>query len=341
MSTALDVFLVAVIIPVYNVKPFFDETISSVLQQTYHYLEIILVDDGSTDGSELLCDQYAALDSRIKVIHQENQGLSGARNTGLDYMTGDLVVFLDGDDTLHPDAIRRMTDALSSEDADIVMCKSLCFWTEGFMDYHDLEKVNHAGKAGKYTCRDVLKATVEGKILHNAWGKIYKAEIWKDLRYPAGLVYEDTYLAFEVMEKAECVHVIDDPLVMHRKRAGSITLTASVKNFRDCCIALDHYTDCIAGYVPDLFSEEDLMKAKSSSFASLMNHIIRVDQNNLYRKEIDGLFADYIREFDRAVGLEKCTLKTRVACRLFLLSPSTFRLLYLRYTGWKNQLVHS
>lgn len=100
--------LVSVIVPVYNVKPYLNEALDSVINQTYRNQEIILIDDGSTDGSGEICDEYATRDNRIKVIHQTNQGLSAARNAGLDIMHGSVISFLDSDDAFHPQMIEIM-----------------------------------------------------------------------------------------------------------------------------------------------------------------------------------------------------------------------------------------
>ena len=111
--------LVSVIVPVYNVSPYLREAIDSVINQTYKELEIIIVDDGSTDGSGAICEEYASSDSRIKLIHQSNRGLSGARNTGLECATGDFVAFVDSDDSISPVFIETLVNALSSASASI------------------------------------------------------------------------------------------------------------------------------------------------------------------------------------------------------------------------------
>ena len=113
--------MVSVIIPVYNVLPYIKESIESVINQTYKDLEIIIVDDGSDDGSELVCDIYKK-DPRVKVVHQKNQGLSGARNTGLDISTGDYIAFLDSDDAFYPEMIQTMLEGIEKSKADIVVC---------------------------------------------------------------------------------------------------------------------------------------------------------------------------------------------------------------------------
>ena len=113
---------VSIIVPIYNVERYLEPCIESILSQTYENFELILVDDGSPDQCGIICDKYATQDSRIKVIHKENQGLGMARNTGLDYATGEFVCFVDSDDWLEPYAIEYWIRAQRNYDADIVMC---------------------------------------------------------------------------------------------------------------------------------------------------------------------------------------------------------------------------
>ncbi len=114
--------LVSVIIPVYNVRLYLREALDSVLAQTYRNLEILVVDDGSDDRSEAICDEYAEKDARIAVIHQKNKGLSGARNTGLDIVRGDFIAFLDSDDAYCPNMLRMMVDVAQQSGTDLVEC---------------------------------------------------------------------------------------------------------------------------------------------------------------------------------------------------------------------------
>lgn len=125
--------LVSVIIPVYNVRPYLREALDSVINQTYQNLEIIIVDDGSRDGSETICDEYKA-DSRVKVIHQRNRGLSSARNTGMDNVTGEIIAFLDPDDVIHPDMINTLVTIMQEQEADIVCCQHKIVRTNSGID---------------------------------------------------------------------------------------------------------------------------------------------------------------------------------------------------------------
>lgn len=113
---------ITVVLPVYNVVDYLEECIKSVLKQTYVNFELILVDDGSSDGSELICDKYKEMDCRIIVIHQKNGGLSAARNTGISYASGKFITFIDSDDYIAPEYIEKLYEAIIKYDADISMC---------------------------------------------------------------------------------------------------------------------------------------------------------------------------------------------------------------------------
>lgn len=132
--------LVSVIVPVYNVLPYLKESLDSLIGQSYQDLEVILIDDGSTDDSGKLCDEYANHDKRILVIHQENKGLSAARNIGLDKANGEYIAFLDSDDAFHCCFIEKLLSSIISKDADIALCKFSDYYSTKIMDLYSPNK---------------------------------------------------------------------------------------------------------------------------------------------------------------------------------------------------------
>lgn len=197
--------LVSVIIPVYNVSPYLRECLDSAIHQTYHNLEILVIDDGSTDDSGRICDEYPAMDSRVQVFHQENRGLSAARNVGLDHMTGNLVAFLDSDDAYHPDMIESMVDAMTQSGADMVVC--------GF-SYHSIEngRLSLSTASGHWPYRDetissreALNRLATGKLDISVWNKLYRSHLWKDIRFPDGHVYEDCHVCYRILLRCELI----------------------------------------------------------------------------------------------------------------------------------------
>ena len=225
--------LVSVIVPVYNVLPFIDECMESLTGQNWGNLEIVLIDDGSTDGSGEACARWAERDSRVRLIRQENRGLSGARNTGLRECTGDYVCFVDPDDCVRRDMVRRLMTALLSSGADAAIGRHTFLRNDG-------KRVPAPALApGEYTGEEVMRAMF--RQLHSeVWGKMYRRPIWDGIVFPEGHVYE----AFVpgILATGRCVRcvVCNDPLYCYRQyRAGSITRQSSWQNDRD------HLRSCV------------------------------------------------------------------------------------------------
>ena len=221
---------VSVIIPVYNVEPYVREALDSVVKQMYEELEIIVVDDGSTDGSSPICDEYKT-DRRVTVIHQENRGLSNARNTALDLATGDYISFLDPDDAYHPSFIEELLSAIA--DADIAVCRFTIQKTDGRLITKKRGVPHPSAKAGTYCREDSLRMLVNGIINWSVWNKLYRAELWKSIRFPNGHNFEDINTTYRVIDLSTSIIVIDPALYFTRIRSGSITQTVSWKNIDD------------------------------------------------------------------------------------------------------------
>lgn len=269
--------MVSVIVPVYNVEQYLKEAIESIIGQTYKDIEIILVDDGSTDKSGIICDEYKEKDDRIKVIHQENKGLSGARNAGLDVCSGEFVAFLDPDDAFDLDAISKMVEAAQKTDADIVEFNFAIYKGDKSMDASKLAEkpkriAPNENRAGLYTYKEAQLKQIYGKIGKNAWNKFYRRHIWNNIRFPEGQNYEDVDVVLPVLAKAEKVHVIDDKLIMHRKRQGSITNINSIKNKMDRNLAYIHYWEYVDEHIIkncDINSSQMILEKKIEFFLSL------------------------------------------------------------------------
>lgn len=190
---------VTVVVPVYNVSNYLGKCIDSIINQTYKKLEIILVDDGSTDNSGAICDDFASKDKRIKVIHKENGGLSDARNFGIDIATGEYIVFVDSDDYIALDMIEFLYNSLESNEADISTCL--------YQNFYDGEDVLESDDNISYVCSNteaLEKMLYQQDCTTSAWGKLYKTSLFDGIRYPKGKICEDldtTYLLFSKANK--------------------------------------------------------------------------------------------------------------------------------------------
>ena len=221
---------VSIIIPIYNIAEYVSLCVDSVLLQTYKEIEIILVDDGSTDASSEICDNYAALDERIRVIHRNNGGLSAARNSGIDIASGEYIYFVDGDDLIHPECIERLLESAVRNNADISSCSTNSFLEEKKIDYSVVGK-GETICTGREMCQRLMLGQDSCGVI--AWNKLYKRYLFDDIRYPEGMVYEDVATTHRLLFKAEKVVFLKDELAFYRsKRTGSITHSGN-KKYRD------------------------------------------------------------------------------------------------------------
>lgn len=215
---------VSIIVPVYRVEEYLDQCVASVCAQTFTDWELILVDDGSPDRCGAMCDEWAAKDGRIRVIHRENGGLSAARNSGVSVAEGTFVFYLDSDDYLEPDALERLLQAQQAEDADVVVGGY-------YYTYADREETAEMAWSASTTLlrSEAAEALVGGKLQNFAWGKLLRAGIAQQYLFPEGRLFEDHYWAHHVMDAAQKVTVLPVPLVHYRQRGDSISYTFTLK----------------------------------------------------------------------------------------------------------------
>lgn len=211
--------LVTVVVPVYNVEKYLDCCIESIVNQTYHNLEIILVDDGSRDSSGCICDHWANNDNRIKVIHQENGGLSSARNTGLESAKGQFISFIDSDDYIHNDFIQEMLQSCIKYNAKLCICGMESVADDFAPQYNDeinTELIDQGQLYNQlYSGRNVETVS--------AANKLYASELFNNLRYPVGKRHEDEAIIHFLIEKIEYAVWINCPLYYYRQTPNSIT----------------------------------------------------------------------------------------------------------------------
>lgn len=210
--------LISVIVPVYNVEQYLNRCVESIVNQTYRNLEIILVDDGSPDNCPAMCDSWAERDSRIKVIHKANGGLSDARNAGMAVATGELMGFVDSDDWISPEMYQLLYENMQQNDSDISACGVQLVWEDG-------TKPRALTKSGKcvLNAEDAMCAIIEESWLKQpVWYKLYKTELIKDILFPVGKYHEDVFWSYQAVGKAKRVSVFDTPSYFYWQRSGSI-----------------------------------------------------------------------------------------------------------------------
>lgn len=268
---------VSVIIPVYNVEMYLRRCIDSVLNQPFDDTEIILIDDGTTDNSGAICDEYAKSDNRIRVIHKENGGLSDARNAGIEAATGENIFFIDGDDFIENNALSILYDNMKKENADISAGGIFnCYQNKKVPQYPKIEYRTYSGP-------EALREVLAGKIIPGSiCGKLIKAELLNTLRFRVGRTYEDAFIMPNLMLSAGKVVATTEPLYNYYHRAGSITTTAfSPKRF-DVIDAYEYTKECVNNNCPSLLPYAD--------FRLLWAHFIVLDSMLLSKdyKSIPG-----------------------------------------------------
>ena len=216
--------LISVIVPIYKVEKYLRKCIESILSQTYTNLEIILVDDGSPDKCGEICDEYEKKDSRIKVIHKKNGGLSDARNAGLDIMAGNYVAFVDSDDWIEPQMYEHLLAKLHYFHADISIGGVSC-------DLDDNGIIN-TEKIVSYDSAPFSEGNVE--TMHRffitswaAWDKLYKADLFRDIRFPVGEINEDEAIVLQLLSKCTRVCYTNEVFYHYIRRPSSGSITAA------------------------------------------------------------------------------------------------------------------
>jgi len=218
--------LVSIIIPVYNVENYLRECIESVLSQKYGYFELILINDGSTDSSGEICEEYKLIDNRIKVIHKKNGGLSSARNVGLDNAVGEWIIFLDSDDKIKNDLIQDCV-SLVKDDIDVVWYNYNIFG-----EHLNTEKVDRVliddikiYNSCEVAMKDIFLSY--GDIV--VWNKMYSSSLFRDIRFPIGKLHEDEFVTYRLIFKARKIIRTFKKYYDYRINPSSIMHTGSIK----------------------------------------------------------------------------------------------------------------
>lgn len=233
--------LITIIIPVYNVECFLVRCLDSVIGQSYKNLEILVIDDGSTDSSGIICDKYAERDNRIKVIHKKNGGLSSARNVGLDSAHGEYVSFIDSDDFISSEFVEHLLQTIKKSEADIAFCD--------YTFYYSVEPTCERHQSG----RDVLyigkESIMKNFYNHNcgisviACNKLYKRDLFENIRFPVGRLYEDEATTYIVFYSSKRVVYLKESLYYYFQRPGSITKDKLTEKNLSIFIALKEVID--------------------------------------------------------------------------------------------------
>lgn len=310
---------ISIIVPVYKVEEYLSKCINSILKQTFDEFELILVDDGSPDRCGEICDNYAKQDKRIKVIHKNNEGLSAARNSGINIAKGKYIAFVDSDDYIN----ERMYEILYSNalkyDSDITICKYKEVLEDSIIDKNiklqlnkEILEFNNVQALNELYKEDTLQFTV-------AWNKLYKRNIFSDLRYDYGMIHEDEFIIHKLLYKSQKTIYIPVELYYYFQRENSIMKSNFNIKRLDIIYALN--------YRAKFFKEKGLQeleyKAQKIYIYYFFKFYYKVKNELIgYDIELDKIRAMFVNSIKYIIRNPKLSLKEKISCIIFVISPN-------------------
>lgn len=313
--------LVSVIVPVYNVEKYLKKCITSINTDRYRNVEIILVDDGSTDSSGKICDECAEKDGRITVLHKENGGLSSARNAGIDVSNGKYIMFVDSDDYIVQDTIYKCMKYMNNYKADIAQFNYYRMNEEGLI----VDSANYAKSVvliDNKKCREKLYKKSDSDIVVNVWNKIYSREVIGNTRFVEGKNYEDNMFMSDIIDKNPTVLMIPECLYYYTLRSDSITGATFSKKKLDRIYAMDYILNKYS------YCSQEYKYVTCWKVSILFQLYYEIYKSNDEEKKL--LLKDIKKQFNEAFA--KCFFYKRIFGKYFLfyIMPSLFCIIFGR-----------
>jgi len=319
---------ISVIVPVYNIEKCVDRCVKSIVNQTYSNLEIILIDDGSTDKSGELCDKWASLDNRIIVLHKENEGLSDARNSGLDIATGEYIGFVDGDDWIAEDMYSYLYSITKATDADIAICGHYIVMDQGEVIENSVCDIN----IREYESVDAVWMLIQDELLHSyAWDKLYRRQLFDKIAYPSKCYDEDMFTTYRLFIKANKVVCGCELKYYYFQRSDSILQTRGEKlDWDQFCVYEEWYLELSKLYPK--WEKYLLLKWLAFSVCAYNSLLLRDELGNETLERKQKMLDIIQKNFSRVKILENPVLKLR----LFFILSKRYENFYPVLKRWKN-----
>ena len=310
---------ISIVVPVYNVENYLQYSVGSLRKQTYENIEIILVDDGSTDSSGEICDQYAREDDRIKVLHIENGGLSNARNTGVKESSTDWIVFIDSDDYYDHRAIEYLVELRDKYRVDLVATPVIEVRNYENSDFLGDFREKYSGKLDR---RTALEQMFYGNYVGtHSGGKLYKKEILLRFPYPNGMLYEDLALAYEHIASCENIAVSDLNLYKYYRRPGSIVNSKYSDRLLDFYKAMEWNRSYIERDYPN---DKEMRRALNVRYVFNGLHIVHAMLSSGMYSDVNKIRKEYTRYFNDIIPNPNITGKNKVKYLMLLVSPKLY-----------------
>lgn len=318
--------IISVIIPVFNVEQYLEQALESLKYQTFKDIEVICVDDGSTDGSGNVCEKFSKSDKRFKVIYQKNLGAGAARNAGLDIARGKYVSFMNGDDWLHPNFLEVLYRLCEDNQCDIAQCGFSMIWTD-----KDIALANHCEAVIVVGTDMVWKTFLPDDGWRNlvVWNKLYRKEILADLRFPYGKRHEDEFFPYKILYKARHVAVTGCPLYYYRQRSDSSTgIGFTVDKMKNQIEAVEEKVVFFA----DNKNDEICFRANLELRWHLQNYLQELNQYMPERSDLKSMLQEKLQAVCSTIELLDCEAVRNVDwreiryCKKLALSNCSFEL---------------
>lgn len=309
--------MLSVVVPIYNVEDYLSECIESILNQTFKDFELILVNDGSTDNSLKICNEYLKKDERIQIINKENGGLSSARNSGIDVAKGEYIIFIDSDDLINKNMFEKMVRISIEKDADIVQCNYQKFYDNN--DIEDSSIVNNELEEltpikALYRFYDEKKS----ECTTVAWNKLYKTSLFKNIRYPVGKIHEDVFTTHKLFFKANKIVCIEDKFYYYRQRENSITKSKYTKKRLDVLEAIEERID----FMQNVVNNEELYNLELKRYyCNMMSSYFKYKKSNPNDKEtLREIKKNAKKMFGKFMKCNELSIKRKLRLIVFIMT---------------------
>lgn len=318
--------LISIIVPGYNVQDYLEDSVNSIIKQTYKNFELILVDDGSTDGSPAIFDACAKKDKRIKVIHKKNGGLSDARNAGLKITNGELITFIDSDDTVGEDYLKQMYATLKKYNADIAICGHTAIYGDKKIEYS-------SNKQMVLNQKEALKKILYHEDFNSSsWAKLYKRELFDGIEFPVGKNYEDTSTTYKLILKSKKIGCNLKSQYNYIIRKNSIMTHA----FNEKDLMLIESWDTMARDIVRIYPDLEKGAIRGKAYARICT-LRKVVQSRKAAKSYGKSLRRETLKFKNTILADKlCPKRDKIAMILLSLGLTIFKFswnLYCRFSG--------
>lgn len=318
---------IVVVVPVYNVEKYIKKCVNSLLNQNYSNYEIVLVDDGSTDESGKICDEYDCANYNVHAFHKKNGGLSDARNYAIKKVSGDYIIFIDSDDYVENNLLEYMGEYINSEDVDIVVSplydekeNSSKYVKERFTDDFQVFDAEEA----------LEKMNYQNLFSTSACAKLIKMDLIKKFSFPNGMLYEDLATMFKIVGEANRIVVLDKPLYHYVQHNGSIRFSKWSSKVYDVITATEQLIDYVKKYYPEIYDS-----AIYRFFFSANEVYVRAFREEKYLELINPIKMKLKKYWKILKKSKKISKIQKVRFILMIHFPRTYRILWLTIDRWR------